>query len=110
MLSLFYQDGEKAQIFITTQNAWKTVPVAPKRGPNPHAEFIPAYQSTASPGSSGKKTNQHRSRANELLQERRQVLREASRAWQRGNTGNRGGEVAMYFAERVSPLSAIALA
>ena len=25
-------------------NAWKTIPVAPKRGPNPHADFIPAYQ------------------------------------------------------------------
>lgn len=87
-------------------NAWKTVPVPHKRGPNPHADFIPAYQENkASPRTFGvRQASEHRSRANEFLEERRQVLREASRAWQRGNTGNRGGEVALYFAERVGHL------
>ncbi|EKM50507.1 uncharacterized protein PHACADRAFT_263837 [Phanerochaete carnosa HHB-10118-sp] len=87
-------------------NVWKTVPVIPKRGPNPHANFIPAYQADkSSPRALGKKqTNEHRSRANELLEQRREALRDASRAWQRGNTGNRGGEVALYFAERARTL------
>lgn len=86
-------------------NAWKTIPVAPKRGPNPHADFIPAYKSSTKPQISatlGKKAaDGHEHRANELLAQQREALREASRAWQRGNSHSRGGEVAMYFAERV---------
>jgi hypothetical protein len=85
-------------------NAWKTVPIVPKKGPNPHADFIPAYSANRAQGSGtiGKKQgNAHKGRANEFLEQRREALREASRAWQRGSTHTRGGEVAMYFAERV---------
>ena len=38
----------------------------------------------------------------ELLEQRRIVLREASKAWQQRTAKNYGGEVAYYFAERVS--------
>lgn len=84
-------------------NAWKTVPVALKHASNPHAEFIPAYKpNKASATMIGKKKgNVHKGRADELQEQRREALREASRAWQRGNTHTRGGEVALYFAERV---------
>ena len=88
-------------------NAWKTVPAMPKRGPNPHAEFIPAYKPNKTPATSNgkKKGNAHRGRASELEQQRREALRQASRAWQRGNSHSRGGEVALYFAERVRLIS-----
>lgn len=86
-------------------SAWKTIPVPLKKGPNPHADYIPAYNSIGKKagGSALKNTlNTHQTRATEYEGKRREALREASRAWQRGNTGNRGGEIAMYFAERVS--------
>lgn len=82
-------------------NAWKTVPVPPKHGPSPHAQFIPAYNPGKTAGVKKKAGATHKSRASELEEQRREALREASRAWQRGNTQTRGGEVALYFAERV---------
>jgi len=39
-----------------------------------------------------------------LHKSRNQILREATRYWKGGNVGNRGGEVAQYFAQRVSCL------
>ena len=44
----------------------------------------------------------------QLRRSRNAILREATRYWNRGNSGNRGGEVAQYFAERVGyPTSSI---
>ncbi|KAI0083956.1 hypothetical protein BDY19DRAFT_974898 [Irpex rosettiformis] len=91
--------------------AWQTIPVTPRKTTNPHADFIPAYNNTGTKGSSSKvksgaKNNpsSHKQRAGELMQKRREALREASRAWQRGNSLTRGGEVAFYFAERAREL------
>ncbi|KAK1224140.1 hypothetical protein PQX77_012944 [Marasmius sp. AFHP31] len=39
-------------------------------------------------------------RIQDSLRKRNEMLREASRMWQRGNKKTRGGEVALYFAER----------
>ncbi|KIP02736.1 hypothetical protein PHLGIDRAFT_32083 [Phlebiopsis gigantea 11061_1 CR5-6] len=85
-------------------NAWKTVPVPPKHGPSPHAQFIPAYNPRKTAALKKKGSASHKSRASELEGQRREALREASRAWQRGNTQTRGGEVALYFAERAREL------
>ncbi|ESK88940.1 smr domain-containing protein [Moniliophthora roreri MCA 2997] len=42
----------------------------------------------------------YRQRVAESLRRRNEMLREASKMWQRGNRKTRGGEVALYFAER----------
>ena len=102
-------------------NAWQTVPHTRKStGPNEysHADFIPSY-------SGGKKTRTrgtgngmgkggkgdvgelsgrkgHTIRATELMKQRNEALREASRAWQRGSNKTRGGEIAQYYAAKVS--------
>jgi hypothetical protein len=100
----------------------------PDKGSPALAAFIPAY-ATAS-GSGGKKKGvkgagntfgqggkgdvgelsptsgagdpgEHSSKIKESMQKRNEMLRQATWMWQRGNANNRGGEVAMYFAERV---------
>ena len=43
----------------------------------------------------------HSLRAKELMQERKEALKEAGRAWQSGRRNNHGGEVAFYYAEKV---------
>lgn len=92
--------------------AWQTIPVTPRKSANPHADFIPAYNTETTRTKNGKTkkavkiggVSSHKQRAGELMQQRTEALREASRAWQRGNSLTRGGEVAFYFAERVSCL------
>lgn len=97
---------------VTSQ--WQSVPErkAPQ-GPHPLAASIPAYN----PGRKGKIKGSgngigkggkgdvgeltHGQRMARLQMERNEVLREATRYWKNGGSGNRGGEVAMYFAERV---------
>lgn len=98
--------------------------------PPAHAQFIPAYNSKNAPSKKGKlkgagnglgkggkgdvgelvygrsgsssKDAALRRRVGELMQQRREAIKEASRAWQKGNKKNHGGEVAAFFAERVS--------
>lgn len=98
---------------VPASTAWQTVPIAPRKTANTHADFIPAYNvnNTGTKNGKGKAKNgvktgasSHTTRAGELMQRRKEALREASRAWQRGNSSTRGGEVAFYFAERVSHL------
>ncbi|KAI0339432.1 hypothetical protein BDW22DRAFT_1431700 [Trametopsis cervina] len=96
----------------SSSNEWQTVPVVPRAGVNPHADFIPAYNGRNGFKPTDGKTKSdahrgainHRQRAGELMQRRKEALREASRAWQRGNSSTRGGEVAFYFAERAREL------
>ena len=90
---------------------WQTVPVrkAPLSGPNPLSAFIPAYNNISSNGSGGGNTgelsfSQQRKRIGERMKKRNDLLRQASQAWQKGNAETRGGEVALYFAERVRSL------
>ncbi|KAI0705241.1 hypothetical protein BC835DRAFT_1459354 [Cytidiella melzeri] len=92
--------------------AWQTVPIVPRKSANLHADFIPAYHQ-ANGMKNGhvklktgtkKPFSGNNQRAGELMQKRKEALREASRAWQRGNSSTRGGEVAYYFAERAREL------
>lgn len=87
----------------------KTVP----QGPHPLSHHIPAYtrdvngmKTARAFGSKGGKVDpeasEFRRRMNETVRKRNDALREASRMWQKGNTKTRGGEIAFYFAERVS--------
>ncbi|KAI0924875.1 hypothetical protein AcW2_005626 [Taiwanofungus camphoratus] len=100
-------------------DVWKTVRMRqpPQRGPHPLAESIPAYRRKVRGGGNGLGkggkgdvgelsggANDHRGRARELMAQSREVLREAGRAWQKGNSRTRGGEVAFYFAERAREL------
>ena len=109
-------------------NAWKTIPTKPMPdGPHPLSGVIRAYtiQTPTKParkvrgggngngkggkGDVGELLGQTSSskiaaakRAWELQEQRRAALREAGKAWQKGHSKNRGGEIAFYFAERVS--------
>lgn len=106
------------------QTQWQTVPhrKAQTRGPHPLAAHIPTYAKDVNgnrtgarrkgggPGGGGGEEDKSqmgfshamRSRMSESLRKRTEMLQEASRVWQKGNKKNRGGEVAAYFAERVS--------
>lgn len=107
----------------TDKFQWQTVPQKPPKGPHPLALYIPAYDPTnqtrrsagagkfrgmgngmgkGGKGDVGELTRpdlQQRMAAS--LRRRDELLREASKAWSRGNSKTRGGEVALYFAERV---------
>jgi len=79
------------------------------------AESIPAYRSGRMAGFRNSDSGLGKGRKGDLgglsqlqkmaqLRKRRKehLLQEATRHWKKGNSGNRGGEVAMYFSERVS--------
>ncbi|KAI0630580.1 Smr-domain-containing protein [Trametes polyzona] len=108
-------------------SAWKTVPSKPTpEGPHPLSGVIRAYTKPDPVpatrkvrgagnglGKGGKgdvgelklgKRAAAKRRAWELSEQRRAALREASKAWQKGNSKNHGGEVAFYFAERAREL------
>lgn len=100
--------------------------------PPSHAAFIPAYNPKNVPSKKGKvrgagngigkggkgdvgelahgrygtngnnSDSSHSRRVGELMQQRREALKQASRAWQKGNMRNQGGAVAAFFAEKVS--------
>lgn len=115
-----------------SENAWQTVKPRPLKPPlvHPLASHIPAYSSEnsrklarvkrgtgntsgkggkgdvgeLSNGSSGGGWSNITARQISAYgKQRDDALRDASRYWQRGNAKTRGGEVALYFAERVSP-------
>lgn len=102
---------------------WQTVPQKPPKGPHPLALHIPAYDSAnqsrrlagvsrargtgngvgkGGKGDVGELTRPDlKQRMVASMKKRDELLREASKAWSRGNSRTRGGEVALYFAERV---------
>lgn len=96
---------------------WQDVPQRKivDRAPHPLSPHIPAYSRDVNGikvrgggnglGKGGKgdvgELAESRRRMTESMKKRNELLREASRMWQRGNARTRGGEVAFYFAEKV---------
>ncbi|KII87287.1 hypothetical protein PLICRDRAFT_42932 [Plicaturopsis crispa FD-325 SS-3] len=84
------------QTSTARSSAWQTIP-ARKHPPGPHplAAAIPAYAQRPinTPSMLGRTGDNARRKRDELL-------REAGRAWARGNKKTHGGEVALYYAER----------
>ncbi|CCM02562.1 uncharacterized protein FIBRA_04665 [Fibroporia radiculosa] len=110
---------KRLQTLPPPTNAWQTVPRREPVGPHPLAESIPAYRRRVRGGGNGlgkggkgdvgelsgnRSANKYPNHVSELLAQRRDALREAGRAWQRGSAKTRGGEVAMYYAERARGL------
>ncbi|KAF9647425.1 hypothetical protein BDM02DRAFT_3117142 [Thelephora ganbajun] len=91
---------------------WSYIPERPKNGPHYLSASIPAYDPNRKArikeagngfGRRGKGDINElgpMQRIAQLHKNRNRILREATRYWKGGNTGNRGGEVAQYFAER----------
>ena len=92
---------------------WNYIPERPKTGSRYLADSIPAYDPNRKArikgagnrfGKGGKGDIGEldpMQRIARLHNNRNRILREATRYWKGGNVGNRGGEVAQYFAERV---------
>ena len=92
---------------------WNYIPERPKNGTRYLAASIPAYDPNRKArikgagngfGKRGKGDIGELGPMQQIAQlhkNRNQILREATRYWRGGNVGNRGGEVAQYFAERV---------
>lgn len=92
---------------------WNYIPERQRNGPHYLAASIPAYDPNRKArikgagngfGKGGKGDIGElgpMQRIAQLHRNRNRVLREATRYWKGGNVGNRGGEVAQYFAERV---------
>jgi hypothetical protein len=93
---------------------WNNVPERQKARARYLADSIPAYDPNRKARAKGTGNGFDRGgrgntgelgpmqRIAQLQKNRDQILREATRYWRGGNAGNRGGEVAQYFAERVS--------
>ncbi|KAF9219707.1 hypothetical protein BS17DRAFT_821355 [Gyrodon lividus] len=118
----------------TTTNSnpfeWQTVPQKPPpKGPHSLALHIPAYNNNndnkravgggkvrgagnglgkGGRGDVGELSPDLKRRKAESLKKRDEMLREASKAWRRGNSKTRGGEVALYFAERAREFQELA--
>jgi hypothetical protein len=92
---------------------WNYIPERPRNGPHYLAASIPAYDPNRKArikgagngfGKGGKGDIGElgsMQRIAQLHNNRNRILREATRYWKGGNAGNRRGEVAQYFAERV---------
>ncbi|KAJ7308544.1 hypothetical protein DFH08DRAFT_719755, partial [Mycena albidolilacea] len=110
-----------------SSGGWQAVPPrrrAAVREPYPHAMHIPAYTrdvngvrargggNAAGKGGKGDVgelgVGAYRRRVGESMRRRDELLREAARMWQRGNKRTRGGEVALYFAERAREFQEVA--
>ncbi|KAG6840206.1 hypothetical protein C0991_008179 [Blastosporella zonata] len=89
------------------------------QGPHPLAAHIPAYahigmvKGTGNGyGKGGKgdvgELSEHKRRVGESIRKRNELLRQATKMWQRGNSKTRGGEVAFYFAERAREFQELA--
>ncbi|KAF9460544.1 hypothetical protein BDZ94DRAFT_1299845 [Collybia nuda] len=103
---------------------WQSVPERKSsyRGPHPLAPHIPAYArdvngkkvrgqgNTYGQGGKGDvgELGEYRRKMGESMRKRNELLREATRMWQKGNSKTRGGEVAFYFAERARAFQELA--
>ncbi|KAH7878879.1 uncharacterized protein C8R40DRAFT_1036815 [Lentinula edodes] len=99
---------------------WQVVPKRKTRKtPHPLALFIPAYSRDVNGikvrgsgngfGKGGKgDVGELRKRIGDSVRKRDEMLREASRMWQKGNAKSRGGEVALYFADRARQFQELA--
>ncbi|KAG6856444.1 hypothetical protein H0H87_004409 [Tephrocybe sp. NHM501043] len=92
---------------------WQKVPERrlPNQGPHPLAAHIPSYANIGKVKGAGNAYGKggkgdvgelidHRRRMGENLRKRDELLKQATRMWQRRNSKTRGGEIAFYFAER----------
>ncbi|TFY72467.1 hypothetical protein EVG20_g560 [Dentipellis fragilis] len=115
------------------RNAWNTVPTKKQpAGPHPLADSIPAYnplngvskkakakaqalgdvgnmragarESNILVGIGAKDVQKQQRTMEELRKKRADAILSAGRAWQKGNTKNHGGEVAMFYAEQAREL------
>lgn len=110
------QSGKRDSTPSPSQNAWKTIPQRQPAGPHPLAASIPAYRKKVRGAGNGlgkggkgdvgelSARSDHSGRIHELAARRREMLRQAGRAWQKGSAKTRGGEVAFYYAERAREL------
>ncbi|KAJ3916031.1 hypothetical protein F5877DRAFT_47419, partial [Lentinula edodes] len=99
---------------------WQVVPKRKTRKtPHPLAPFIPAYSRDVNGikvrgsgngfGKGGKgDVGELRKRIGDSVRKRDEMLREASRMWQKGTAKSRGGEVALYFADRARQFQELA--
>ncbi|KAF5383560.1 hypothetical protein D9615_003769 [Tricholomella constricta] len=103
---------------------WQFVPQrrTSNGGPHPLAPFIPAYTRDVNGnkvkgagnayGQGGKgdvgELCEHRRKVGESMRKRNELLKQATRMWQKGNSKTRGGEVAFYFAERAREFQELA--
>ncbi|KAF5384627.1 hypothetical protein D9757_007513 [Collybiopsis confluens] len=102
---------------------WQIVPQRQRRKtPYTHSAFVPAYTRDVNGikvrgsgnglGKGGKgdvgELGEFRKRIQDSHRRRNEMLREASRMWQKGNAKSRGGEVALYFAERAREFQELA--
>lgn len=78
-----------------TSNAWTDIPIKPAKGPHPLAASIPAYRYKRAYIGVGPST------VETSRKKRDAALMEAGRAWKAANARNRGGEVALFYAEQV---------
>ncbi|KAF8999128.1 hypothetical protein BDQ17DRAFT_1361382 [Cyathus striatus] len=94
-------------------NVWQTIPQKkPPSGPNPHASFIPVYSRNGrkvNGGGTALGNGELSELGAEYMRKRDELLREATRMWQKGNKKSRGGEVAFYFAERAREFQEMAM-
>ncbi|KAG6916195.1 hypothetical protein DXG01_008077 [Tephrocybe rancida] len=100
---------------------WQTVPERPTiQGPHPLAAHIPAYANVGKVRGAGNtygkggrgdvwELSEHKRRVGESMQKRNELLRQATKMWQKGNSKTRGGEVAFYFAERAREFQVLAM-
>ncbi|KAL0955150.1 hypothetical protein HGRIS_004062 [Hohenbuehelia grisea] len=106
--------NERSSVRKPGPYAWKKVPERKgPSGPHPLAQSIPAYAQAK-----GKSANLRDARAvhdrakfmraNAMMRKRDEFLREAARMWQRGNMKSRGGEIALYYAQRARECDEIA--
>ncbi|RDB15749.1 hypothetical protein Hypma_003635 [Hypsizygus marmoreus] len=103
---------------------WQSVPQrqTSHHVPHPLRHHIPAYArdvngnkvrgagNTFGQGGKGDvgELSDHKRRMSESMRKRNELLRQATRMWQRGNAKTRGGEVAFYFAERAREFQELA--
>ncbi|KAG5722796.1 Smr domain-containing protein [Termitomyces sp. T112] len=96
---------------------WQTVPQRRPvtQSPHPLAANIPAYASKVAGNTFGKggkgdvgEPNVHKRRMEESIRKRNELLKQATKMWQKGNSKTRGGEVAFYFAERAREFQELA--
>ncbi|KAK7466310.1 hypothetical protein VKT23_005037 [Stygiomarasmius scandens] len=72
-----------------------------KGGKGDVGELGYGFRASPGPGSASREDNAYyQQRISEHMRQRDDMLRQASRMWQKGTAKSRGGEVAMYFAER----------
>ncbi|KAG5638551.1 hypothetical protein H0H81_011897 [Sphagnurus paluster] len=105
---------------------WQSVPQrrTSHSGPHPLAPYIPSYTRDVNGvkvkgagnafGQGGKgdvgELGEYKRRMGESMRKRNELLKQATRMWQRGNSKTRGGEVAFYFAERAREFQELAKA